>query len=278
MKRVLFASLLWSSAALLAVEASYGIRKDHLQKTLGDGVYVDWTAGYISVSADHKIEDVRAGGGLTRVRDDATQKAREKALSRLMQIVSTLPIHGHDTIESKLESDESLQNRMGMLASLPFEKARRVGDGSVSVELILPFYGRRGLLSRVYSGEESEMAELVHENPEDPITGIVVDATEASSDPVLEPRILTDQGRLIYGPGIARRGCYVSRGMAAYYTSREAARKDKRVGENPYLVYARGRKTPGDLFISSQDSVRILGSKSGRDALRKCAVTIVVSK
>lgn len=63
MKRVLFASLLWSSAALLAVEASYGIRKDHLQKTLGEGVYVDWTAGYISVSADHKIEDVRAGGG-----------------------------------------------------------------------------------------------------------------------------------------------------------------------------------------------------------------------
>ncbi len=276
MKRALL--LLTVTSGLYAIEMSYGIRKDHLQIQFENGAYVDWTAGYISAAASHPIDDVHAGGGLTHVRDDATEKAREKALSILMRTVSRLRISGRQTVDMRLEEDEALQNRMGSLASLPFERARRVADGSVSVELILPFFGSRGLLSRIYSGETTEMAVTSHENPEDPISGIVIDATDASLDPVMEPRILSDQGRLVYGPGIARRACYISRGMAAYYTSREAARHDRRAGENPYLVYASARKTPGELFISSQDTVRILGSKTGREALKNCSAAIVVKR
>ncbi|MCE9600082.1 MAG: hypothetical protein K8S54_19130 [Spirochaetia bacterium] len=276
MKRLLYC-LLIGTTSLFAIEANYGLRKDHLQTKSGTDTFVDWTAGYISARAEVQIEDIRSGGGITRARDEATEKARELALSRALATLSRLPINGKRTIESEMRQDENLAMRMGRVSSLPFERSRQVAEGNVIVELILPFYGRRGFYSKLRAQQNEAVPEIKHNNPEDEITGVLIDATETSLEPVLEPRILTDQGRLIYGPGQADRSCYGARGLASFHASRELARKDLRLGESPYLLYATTRPgANGDLFISSQDAVRILGSKTGRNALRLCEVVIML--
>jgi len=275
-RRLGWIALVCAFGSLSAIEVMGGLR-DHVQKSVGDQGYVDWTAGYISAKAIVPIGDIRSGGGLTRVRDEATEAAREAALSRVMNILSRLMINGDRTILSEMRANEDLAVRLGAVSELAVEKSRRVDEGKVTVELVLQFYGKRGLFSRLAPERGEEIPEVTHNNPRDEITGLLIDATDANVEFVLEPRILTDQGRLIYGPGQADRSCFASRGLASYHMSRDAARKDRRIGDNPYLLYASTRAgAAGDLFISSQDAIRILGSKTGRAALKGCAVAIVV--
>lgn len=248
--------------------------ENHLQLVPQEGVVIDWTAGIISAQGQAVIGDVRSQG-VTRARDEAVVEAREIALSRLIKAVSAMSVNGRSTVSTLIADHDDVAEKFSSAPSLAVEKSRRVAEGFVSVQLELPFHGRRGLLALISRPVEREEPPLTsHENPEDRMTGILVDATETNTVPVLEPRILTDRGRLV-SDGQPCRG----RGAAVYHVSREMAGRDRRIGESPYRVYASSRsQAPGDLFISSEDALRIFGSKSGRSALKSCSIVILLRK
>lgn len=265
------------AGAVLLFLSSAGARsggETHLQVQPFEGVVVDWTAGVITAHGQAVIGDVRSRG-VTRARDEAVLEAREIALARLIRAASGLPVNGRMSISGLVESHEGVAEKFSNAPGLAVEKSRRVAEGFVSVQLELPFYGRRGLLNLIARNVDRETpAQTFHDNPEDRMTGILIDATETAAGPVLEPRILSDRGRLLSN-GQPCQG----RGAAVYHVSRELAGRDRRLGDSPYRVYASSRsKAPGDLFISSEDALRILGSKSGRAALKSCSIVILVGK
>lgn len=247
---------------------------DHLRLTPLEGVVIDWTLGIISAQGQAVIGDVRSRG-VTRARDEAVVEAREIALSRLIRAASGLSVNGRTTVSTLISNHEDVAEKFSGAPGLAVEKSRRVAEGFVSVQLELPFHGRRGLLALISRPvEREEPPRTSHENPQDRMTGILVDATETTTVPVLEPRILTDRGRLV-SDGQPCRG----RGAAVYHVSRELAGRDRRIGESPYRVYASSRsEAPGDLFISSEDALRILGSNSGRSALKSCSIVILMKR
>lgn len=273
MKRFRVVSVVITFLLLSSARARSG-GEAHLQVRPFEGVVIDWTAGLITAHGQAVIGDVRSRG-VTRARDEAVVEAREIALARLIRAASGLPVNGRQSISGLIESHEGVAEKFSNAPNLAVEKSRRVAEGFVSVQLELPFHGRRGLLALIARPADTEVpARTSHENPEDRMTGILIDATEAAAGPVLEPRILSDRGRLLFGG----QACQV-RGAAVYHVSRELANRDRRLGDSPYRVYASSRmQAPGDLFISSEDALRILGSNSGRAALKTCSIVILVKK
>ncbi|MBI3395343.1 MAG: hypothetical protein HY042_05875 [Spirochaetia bacterium] len=115
----------------------------------------------------------------------------------------------------------------------------------------------------------------------DNITGVLIDVSEFKDFiPALEPRVLSEHGRLIYGATTASRRCAVDMGVVSYHTSREQAMKDKRLGFAPYYLFAAGVTGAGrsDVFLDMNDITRITGSEGGRKALSRCAVAFLVRK
>lgn len=248
--------------------------------------YVNWTAGFAWVQAkvviprvstdrkDHGAQDVVFS------LSDARAKARDRAASNasvmLMDLIHKLPTgHGKSLAQLRAESS-SIQNELSDISSRFLIKSSRMSDGFVTIEMGLPFYSEKGLMAVIATREREEIPEMQLDIPDEKITGLIIDATDLPQfQPALETAIFTDQGRQFYGSEMAKRSCVVRRGSVVYYYQRESAFDDRRLGRNPYYVVASGLVN-GNIYVDSTDAARIL--HSGRSALERCAVAILVAK
>ena len=144
----------------------------------------------------------------------------------------------------------------------------------------MPFYGEDGLYSlfpaNIFERESVPPSDIVFP---DEITGLLVDVREFSEfQPSVLPRIYSDQGRLLYGPGTVLRSCAVRRGIVKFYVDEEKARAEGGLGFAPFYVFAAGLAGRGksDVFLDSEDVLRILGSATARRALKNCSVVFLV--
>ncbi|MEQ9365848.1 MAG: hypothetical protein RIF32_16515 [Leptospirales bacterium] len=266
----------------------------HFIQQLDEHSSVDWTGGYVFARSrvrlprivyDPSHSDFGGPGTATSISDaraTARNKATELASLRLMNSVTSLRLDSRFTLLEKMRADSALRESLGSLASRFITKSRNTGEGYVSVELAMPFLGRDGLygmLGRSYYGTQRP-PEVSSVDVPDHISGLVVDLREYPEfRPSLEPRIFTDRGRLIFGPEMAGRTC-LRLGLVAYYASSEQARRDRRVGGQPYYTYAAGVLGAGrsDIYLDAEDAERILGHRSGRVALSRCSVVFVLKQ
>ena len=256
---------------------------------------VDWTGGYVFARSRVRLPRIvydpahaDFGGpdtatSISDARATARNRATELAGLRLMNSVTALRLDSRFTLLEKMRADAALRESLGSLASRFITKSRNTGEGYVSVELAMPFLGRDGLysmLGRSYYGTQRPPEVVSQDNVVDRISGLVVDLREYPEfRPSLEPRIFTDRGRLIFGPEMAGRTC-LRLGLVAYYASAEQARRDRRVGGQPYYTYAAGVLGSGrsDIYLDAEDAERILGHRSGRVALSRCSVVFVLKQ
>ena len=253
---------------------------------------MDWTAGYLSASATVKLPriifdpthpDYKSSStalSITEARSSSRSMAIDQAELRLMELILSVQLDSENKIRTKMEDDMSLRDRMGYLSSKFIIKSERSGNGLVSVEIALPFTGENGLYSVITGGEYN--SESIPEFPESivkqEISGIIIDVSEFKNfKPCLEPRILTDQGRLIYGPETLRSKIAIQRGMASYHMNHEKAVSDYRSGLTPYYLYAISVQK-GNIYLDSEEVKRILSSSSGRNAIQSGKIVLILSE
>lgn len=108
-------------------------------------------------------------------------------------------------------------------------------------------------------------------------TGILVEAGGLDLVPAFFPRVMTEDGREVVGPGFADPSALAERGQARYFTSRIDAGADDRVGANPLVV--RALRVTGsnrcDLVVSMYDATRLHGSRNTVKLLSECRVGIL---
>ncbi len=268
--------------------------KGQLIQYVGENSYINWTGGYIATSASVKIPEIVfdpqdpefASPGTERSISDARARALSEAQNRaildLNRLVLALRLDSHSTVRQRMESSRDFRDRMGDLSSRYVTRSRRVGEGTVTVDLLLPLYREEGLYSMLIGSSYGQEAIPTVEEGEqsDEITGIIIDATTINGFKLsLETRLFTDQGRQIYGPEQIRPGVALAHGLVTPYTDYEAARRDPRIGIHPFYTFAAGASGPnrGNLFLDPEDVGKILSSKSGRSALRRGAVVIITN-
>ncbi|MCB1308031.1 MAG: hypothetical protein KDK30_07625 [Leptospiraceae bacterium] len=286
---VLLAGRLLARDAIQGVHANAG----SLVRNIDEFTRIDWTNGVLYARAEVRLPRIvfdssnpefgqpGTATSITGARSQARFEARELAALRLMNALTGLQLDSRFTVREKMNQDRVLREQMGYVSDHFVVRSRHTGEGYVSVELALPFLGDNGLyalLSRSYYNTRP-VPEVGPVDVVDEVTGIVIDMREFPDfQPSLEPRIFSDQGRMIYGPEMVTRTCAMRRGMGIYYTSDEMARRDRRVGLRPYYVYAAGLVGPDrtDLYLDAHDVERLLGHASGRQALHYCAVVFVM--
>jgi hypothetical protein len=110
------------------------------------------------------------------------------------------------------------------------------------------------------------------------VTGVVVDCRGMEVSPALAPRIMDEDGNIVYGSAYVSRDHAVANGMAAYVQGLETAAVHARTGENPLVVTGMRtvEKSATDIVVSNADAARIRSSPANLVLLQRCRVTILL--
>ena len=106
----------------------------------------------------------------------------------------------------------------------------------------------------------------------------MVIASEYPVRPCLFPRIVTRDGKELFGPGIVDREVAISRGPVSYAKAGGPAEAYERAGDHALVVKAVGvaGKQNTDLVVSEEDSSKIAAAEWANNVLRDCMVVVVL--
>ena len=263
--------------------APFAIRSYHFVQQVDEATFINWTGGFIYTSIKVPLKRVNSKdapsadtpGSLTEARAMARQEAQRLAMGKLFSAMKHFPVESNKSVMDLLQENERFRMQFGRLQDRVKIKSRRTGEGYVALELGLYLYGRNGLLGILPDRSGEYIPSMSPEGPEDEVTGIIVMIDEGLDfRPVLRPALYMSNGRRIYGPGTLQPG--LSRPPVLYFKTLSEARDRGNAGLRPAIIYATEIINNGDAVIDSSDARRILGSRSGRQALRESRVIFVM--
>ncbi len=230
-------------------------------------------------------------------RAGAITAARMDAYRRLLEAVKGVRVNSETTVRNSMVENDVIRTEVdGMVRG-----ANRVGDAkylsdtSVEVTLEVPL---SGIMDLVLPTAESappppsgamtptmETPAAAEPAPAvapavagQPITGLIIDTRGLGVKPSMSPRVLSEAGAVLYGPGKYPRDFAVTQGVVGYHKDIEAARDDARVAGNPLTV--KGVRTSGtlatDVVISMSDAQLAAGYDGFAEAIGNCRVMFIL--
>jgi hypothetical protein len=108
-------------------------------------------------------------------------------------------------------------------------------------------------------------------------TGVLIDARGVDMNTALFPKIVNEEGHVVYGPEFFVATYAAERGPAGYYNSTANALADDRVGYNPLRINAirSAGKNNTVLVIANLDARRLHSSQENLKLLERCRVVIL---
>lgn len=265
----------------------------------GSAVRSNWEEGYLEVMAG-ATADQRDTVNIAQAFAVAEKTARHLAYEKLAETVGGLNLFGDSTYDRELMIDSNLrmvvQTRVKNARVLQVNRSQ-FSDGSIWVEVTLGMnlYGDNGLIRpsldwqsrrpvKPLPAEEPlslkpkatpEAAAEAHEA----YTGLIIDASGLGAAPAMLPRVLTEDGEVLYGGGEVDKSYVVRQGIMGYQRSLAKARGLERVGSNALVVRAKAVSGQNrcDLVVSRADALKIRAAAAGRNFLKECRVVAVVN-
>jgi|TARA_B110000495_G_scaffold190606_1_gene192927 hypothetical protein len=230
-----------------------------------------------------------------QARRSAMRIAKQDALRQLIEIVNGVNVTSETTISGAMFDDVIKTQVQGAIRG-----ARRVGqptylsDTSVEViyevsmndisRVLLPMVEKAPTLnyndvntSAPSSGTASS-SEATSSQTSGGVTGIIIDATGLGLRPAMSPRILNQDGSVLYGPGQYSRDYAASNGVVGYAKSLDQAKGDSRVQGNPLVLRASSASgsSSADVIISNTDSGALSTADASAGLLKNCRVMFVL--
>jgi len=113
---------------------------------------------------------------------------------------------------------------------------------------------------------------------EQSFTGLIIDCRGIPLNPALVPKVVDEDGQIVYGTAYVSRDHALEEGMAAYARGLAKARDNPRVGAKPLIV--KGLRTVkarlSDIVISNADAGKIKGVGSNIRFLHRGRVLFVM--
>ncbi|MBI3946731.1 MAG: hypothetical protein HY321_12480 [Armatimonadetes bacterium] len=258
----------------------------------GNTAAYDWSAGRLRVTG--------RGRPSTKATSNAQRRwtAREAALivatRNLGLALRGIPVSSEETLARYVERQGGklefhFQVRMGQVVK---ERALEEGDFEVTMEASFSAVeSLGGVVGPDASGAAPAKASprlraegwkppagLTPTGADGPFTGLVLVATDLKAEPVLRPLVLSEEGRALYGPGIAEGASARAQGLASYAYTLSDARALGRAGEKPLVVAASGvdARNAGCLFLSKGDAERVRAADKRNGFLKKAAVVVIL--
>ena len=225
-----------------------------------------------------------------QARRAALRIAKQDALRQLIEIVNGVVVTSETTMSNAMFDDVIKSRVQGAIRG-----ARQVGevtylsDTSIEVTYEVPMSGisdvmmpPSGFLAPPAAGVPSIGTPALSTPTGGPttsaITGLIIDVRGLGLRPAMSPRILDQNGGVVYGPGNYTREYSIQNGVAGYAKGLERASADDRVKGNPLVI--KGVSSSGankaDVVIANADVMKIQSANSAHGVLRDCRVLFVL--
>jgi len=179
----------------------------------------------------------------------------------------TDPEQEEEKIEPVAGTDQSLV-RVEVKTSLVREGMKKLIDPVVEAET--------GDMQKFTFAEKMAAALQERLKQEGPYTGLLIDAREIALTPCLAPEIVTEDGRRVYGMGIAEERYVAQTGVVGWTKTIKPARVNIRIGEKPLTVEAKNIRSGNQVIISSEDAHLVSFADSEFSFMPKGRVVIAV--
>ena len=226
-----------------------------------------------------------------QARRSAIRIAKQDALRQLIEIVNGVNVTSETTIEGAMFDDMIKTQVQGAIrGARQIKDPRYLSDTSVEVvfevsmnnisHALLPMAEAPPVaVGAAAVPELSRTTPVSSTNKSGGITGIIIDGKGIGLRPAMSPRILDQNGSVIYGPGQYSRDYAAANGVVGYARSLEQAQTDTRVQGNPLVL--RGTSTSGttkaDVIISNVDAGKISRAESTAGVLKNCRVMFILN-
>jgi hypothetical protein len=209
----------------------------------------------------------------------AERAAQLDALRNILSQVKGIQISAGHTVGDKMASDQNLAARVeGTVKGFKVTDKRYYNDGGVEIDVEVPMaMVLTDLLGDPSAPDgDNKVASATPTSATGAAThsGLVIDASQLKVQPALEPRILDESGKPVYGPDVVNPDWAKKQGIAGYLKNVDDAKRNARVGEKPLVVKA--LKVQGsDVVISNADASQLRDPKNNNQYLAEGRVIIV---
>ncbi len=168
-------------------------------------------------------------------------------------------IQGAMVMDKKYMSDGSVEITVGMKLTGALADALLPKASATPPVLMTPPAGAPAVAGRLY-------------------TGLIIDARGLNVKPAMAPKVLSEDGKEVYGSAWINRDYAVREGMVGYMKDSTAAQANPRVTDKPMMVKA--LRISGDArvdtVISNSDALMLQSVSENLTMLQKCRVLILV--
>ncbi len=254
-----------------------GTVKD-VEQPVGSTGKVDWTTGMITAVGIGAPPAQPANAAQARAM--AERAAQVVALRNLLEAVKGVRVDSTTTVENFMVTSDVIKTEVSgfVQGAMPVDK-KYMSDGSVEVTVGMRLTGALAdaLLPKgpatpatVPGGATAAPGQLY--------TGLIIDARGLGVRPAMAPKILSEDGKEVYGSAWINRDYAVREGMVGYLKDPAAAQANPRVTDKPMMVKA--IRVSGDArvdtVISNADAAALQSASQNLSMLEKCRVIILV--
>ncbi|MFH0810156.1 MAG: hypothetical protein V2A77_06765 [Pseudomonadota bacterium] len=233
---------------------------------------IDWASGLVQAFG------VSSGGA--GVSSAAQAQALEKARRALASLLCKIMVSSGRSVGAFLSGNAAARAEMAeIIQGSQLIDRKYYSDGSVEVRTALSIRG--GLMQLLLPREVKSIPSLTQVSgqirPEAHYSGLVVDARGLGARPALCPRLLAEDGSLVFGPALVRREPAVQHGVAIYVTAMPGG-TEGRVGARPLVV--KGLRASGqgacDIVLDRAEVSRVRSVPESVDFLQRRGLLIII--
>jgi len=247
---------------------------------------IDWTNG-VFYAVGFGVPNTKFKSAAQR-NYSAQVAAEQVAMRNLLRLVETTHLDSETTVQDgMLESDRIRTKIKGKIRHVQMVGAPRyMSDGSVNVimkmqmrEVVKVLAEGPGIKAFSAPQEIQTPQALGSASTASGVfTGLLIDARGTEISPALSPKVLNEDGDVIYGFADVDRQFSLEQGMIGYLKDPQAARSNERIKDRPFEIKAlhSSGKNNADLVISNADGVRLRQMNREQSFLREARVMVVL--
>jgi len=240
---------------------------------------VDWSTNVITAVGIGAPPAQPANAAQARAM--AERAAQVVAYRNLLEAVKGVQVDSTTTVENFMVTSDVIKTQVsGIIQGATVMDKKYMSDGSVEVTVGMKLTGALAdqLLPKGSAAPMPPAGAAPAANPSQIYTGLVVDARGLGVRPAMSPKILSEDGREVYGSARVNRDWAVREGMVGYLKDPATAQTNPRVTDRPLMVKALKVSGDGrvDMVISNNDAATLQSVTQNLSMLEKCRVIVLV--
>ncbi len=241
---------------------------------------VDWTTSVVTAVGIGAPPAQPANAAQARAM--AERAAQVVAYRNLLEAVKGVQVDSATTVENFVVTSDVVKTQVsGIIQGATVMDKKYMSDGSVEVTVGMKLTGALAdaLLPKAPATPPAPPAGAAPAaNPSQIYTGLIVDARGLGVRPAMSPKILSEDGREVYGSARVNRDWAVREGMVGYLKDPSTAQTNPRVTDKPLMVKAMKVSGDGrvDMVISNADAATLQSVTQNLSMLEKCRVIVLV--